>query len=252
MKRNMLKKKLLDGCVVFGPFVNSPYGSMIEILGLVGFDFAIVDTEHGPLDILTSEDLCRAAENGGLTPVIRVRKSEPSIILRALDICGSVQVPHIETEEDAIRTALSSKYGPVGERGLSLYVRSASYGFKREGVTERLNEDSLVIAQVEGITGLKNLKKIAQVQNIDVIFLGPYDISNSLGIPGKINDERVTKRMEKAVQQIKQAGKIAGTYADTPEVANKWARLGVQYVSTCVDMGIYLEACRAFMSTLRQ
>lgn len=252
MKENMLKKKLAEGHVVFGPFVNSPYGSMIEILGLAGFDFAIIDNEHGPLDMLTSEDLCRAADNAGVTPIVRVRRNEPSMIQRALDIGASVQIPHIETKEDAVRAIMYSKYGPTGERGLSLYVRAASYGLGREGIADRLNKDSLVIAQVEGVTGLRNLEEIIQVRNIDVVFLGPYDISNSMGIPGKVNDERVAGRMREAVEQIKRAGKIAGTFADTPEDARKWADLGVQYVSTCVDMGIYLEACLRFMKALRQ
>jgi 4-hydroxy-2-oxoheptanedioate aldolase len=252
MRENMLRKKLAEGQVVFGPFVNSPYGSMIEVLGLAGFDFAIIDNEHGPLDMLTSEDLCRAAENAGLTPIVRVRRNEPSMIQRALDIGASVQIPHIGTREDAVRATMYSKYGPIGERGLSPYVRCAFYGLEREGLTDRLNMNSLVIAQVEGVTGLKNLEEIVQVRNIDVVFLGPYDISNSMGIPGKVNDERVTGKMREAVEQIKRAGKIAGTFADTPGDARKWADLGVQYISTSVDMRIYLEACLRFMKALRQ
>ncbi len=202
MRTNQLKQKLQRGETAIGTFMNCAYPAFMEICGLAGFDFAAIDLEHSPLDTLTAENLCRAADCTGISPVIRVRKNDGPQIQRALDIgSAGVQVPQVETKAEAEQAVISAKYSPLGTRGLSFNTRAGLYTAAGSGITDRLNEESLVVLQVEGKRGIDNLDEIITVANVDVIFLGPYDLSQSLGIPGQVQDSRVLDLMTAAVEK---------------------------------------------------
>lgn len=252
MRENQVKRKLKQGDVVLGLFMNCAYPGFIEICGHAGFDFAVIDLEHGPLHPLVAEDLCRAADCVGLAPIVRVRKNDAPQIQRALDIgSAGVQVPQIETKADAEAVVRGAKFSPLGSRGLSFYTRAGLYTSAGTHISDKLNEESLVVVHVEGKRGVENIQEIASVPNIDVIFLGPYDLSQSLGIPGQVSDRRVIDLMQTAVREIRNAGKAAGTFADTPETAKQWIDAGVQYIALGVDVGIFLRACQALVKTVR-
>ncbi len=252
MAENGLKQKLKNGEVALGPFVNLASGALIEIAAYAGFDFVILDTEHGPLDIPSVEDLCRTAQGVDITPVVRVRENDPAQILRALDIgAGGVQVPQICKGSDAEAVVHAAKYAPLGMRGVSPYTRAARYFSEGPKIFERLNAESMILVHVEGVEGLENLDEIVSVPGLDVIFLGPYDLSQSLGIPGEVSDPRVVDRMREAARVINDAGLTVGTFADGPEAARRWIDAGVRYVSLSVDTGIYLRGCRSILEGLR-
>ncbi len=253
MAANSLKSRLADGEVVIGPFVNIASGAMLEIAAYAGFDFVILDTEHGPLDISGAEDLCRIADGAGISPIVRVRENDPPQVLRALDIgAAGVQVPQICNGGDAERLVRAAKYSPDGMRGVSPYTRAARYFADGAAIFDRLNEEQMVLIHVEGVDGLENLGEIVAVPGLDVIFLGPYDLSQSLGIPGQVSDPRVVDRMKAATSDINAAGLTVGTFADTPEAAKRWIAAGVQYISLSVDTGIYLQACKQMVDAVRR
>lgn len=253
MRVNRLKEKLAAGQTVYGPFMNCSHASFIEIVGMAGFDFAIVDMEHGPLSVETAEDLCRAGQLAGLDPIVRVRKNDPPQIQRALDIgSAGVQVPQVETREQAEAVVRAAKYAPLGMRGISLFTRAGDYTVHGvQGITDGLNREQMVIIHIEGIRGLENLEEIVTTPHIDVIFLGPYDLSQSFGIPGQVNDPRVVAGMERAVVKIRAAGKAAGTFAADAATARRWVDVGVQYLSVGVDVGIFANACKELAKQLR-
>ncbi len=254
MKRNELKRKLQRGEAVFGPFMNCSYPAFIEIVGLSGFDYAIVDMEHGPLGVETAEDMCRAAQGVGLDPIVRVRKNDAPQIQRALDIgSAGVQVPQIETVEQAQAAVRAAKYQPIGMRGISLFTRAGDYGaLGLQGITDRLNEEQMLLIHIEGVRGLENLEEIVAVPHIDVVFLGPYDLSQSFGIPGQVNDPRVVQGMTDAVAKIRAAGKAAGTYANDAETAQRWIDVGIQYISLGVDVNIFATACQNLLASFKK
>ena len=253
MNQNKLKERLKSGEVVLGPFVNLASPALIEIAATAGFDFVILDTEHGPLDVATCEDLCRVADSVGISPVVRVRENDAAQILRALDVgAAGAQVPQICTRADAEAVVRAGKYAPLGMRGLSPYTRASWYSAHGTRVTDRLNDLSMLLVHVEGMEGINNLDQILSVQGIDVIFLGPYDLSQSLGIPGQVDDPRLVDHMRKASRRIRDAGLSVGTFADGPEAARRWIDAGVQYVSLSVDTGIYLKACREIVKAVRE
>ena len=253
MASEHLQESLKAGNPALGPFVNVNSGALIEIAAIAGFAVVIIDTEHGPLDIPAAEELCRTAKGAGITPIVRVRENDAPQILRALDIgAAGVQVPQICTKADAQAVVQAAKYVPVGMRGVSPYTRAARYFADGGAIFDRLNEEQMIIVHIEGVEGLENLSEIITVEGLDVIFLGPYDLSQSLGIPGQVHDPRVVDRMQEAAEQINGAGLSVGTFADSPETAKKWIDAGVRYVSLSVDTGIYLKGCRAMVQGVRR
>lgn len=250
MSDSTLRQRLRDGETLVGTFqlIDSPVVS--EVAALAGLDFVIVDQEHGPLTAEGSVALCAAAERRGAAPVIRVRANDEAEIQRALDVgAAGVEVPQVQTRADAEAVVRASRYAPVGERGLSPYVRAAGYS-GGEDHTEVQNERVTVIVHIEGESGVANLDEIAAVDGIDVLFLGPYDLSQSLGIPGQVRHDRVVETMEAVCDRAAAAGKTLGTYADDPAMARRWIDAGVQFVALYVDAPMLLDAFEDAMTEL--
>ncbi|MGB5270277.1 HpcH/HpaI aldolase family protein [Eudoraea sp.] len=244
MKVNILKKALEEGKTVFGPFCKMLDPTVVELAALAGFDFVIIDMEHGPYSIETVQQMVRAAEARGISAVVRVPENSETSILRVLDIgARSVQVPQISTAEDAAKVVSSSLFYPKGERGMCRYVRAGEYtAIEKEEHFGKSNESILTIIHIEGVAGLENLPTILTYDGIDVIFLGPYDLSQSCGVPGQVHHEKVVKRMEEAVALARKSGKVVGTFVESVEDAKKWEKIGVQYISYAVDTGLILNA----------
>lgn len=244
MIKNLLKEKLESKLNVIGPFMKLPSPAVVEIAGFAGFDYIIIDCEHGPLSVMEAEDMVRAAHLSNISAVIRVGENNPHMISRALDIgADAVQIPQISTQEDAINAVKASKFMPLGERGVCRFVRAANYSsmVKNEYFNEA-NKNTLIIIHIEGMEGIENLDKILEVEGIDVIFIGPYDLSQSLGIPGDVNNIKVEEKMKEVVEKAKNKGKIVGTFVDNLETAYKWRAHGVQYISYSVDVGIIYDS----------
>ena len=228
MKPNRLKRRIVDGETVIGTFCLIPNATVVEAIATAGIDFVVLDTEHGPLSLETCENLIRAAECGGATPIIRVQANRSELILRVLDIgAGGVQVPQIECAEDARATVHSAKYAPMGQRGLAVCTRAGQY----VGVpdhTESSNAEQMVIVHIEGIQAVDHLDEILEVDGIDVIFLGPYDMSQSLGIPGQVDDPLVKRTLQKCAARARDAGRAVGSYAKDNAYAHWLESIGVQ------------------------
>ena len=251
--RGNLKKRLQAGETVVGPFVIVPSVTMIDTLGYSGMDFCIIDTEHGPISQESATDLVIAAQGVGVAPIIRVGDNDERLILRALDIGSEgVQVPQINSIPDAQAVVHAAKYAPLGERGLSIFTRAGNY-FKGDGEdhTDRQNDETMTVVHIEGKKGLDNLEEIMTVDGIDVLFLGPYDISQSLGYPGDVRNPIVETALREATAKARAQGRAVGSYAKDVEMGKWLIDLGIQYISINVDAIIYRQACEAIVSSLK-
>lgn len=254
MKRNnSLKEALANGQTVYGPFCKIQDPTIVELAALAGFDFIIIDMEHGPFSIEGVQQMVRAAEARGITPVVRVTENNETLILRTLDIgVKCIQVPQVSNYEDATKVVNATLFHPKGERGMCRYVRAAEYtNIDKADHFGNSNDGVLSIIHIEGLEGIENLSEILK-SNIDVIFLGPYDLSQSCGVPGQIHHEKVVKRMEEAVKLAKANGKAVGTFVETADDAKKWEKIGVQYISFSVDVGIVLNAFKSITNSLSE
>jgi len=252
VRRNPVKEKLKGGEAVAGVFCNLPSPMSVEILGYLGFDFVIIDAEHGISDYEMCEHMIRAADASGITPITRVGLNLQQHILRYLDAgTMGVQIPMVNTGEDAQDVVNSAKYPPIGKRGLAP-VRASHYGLTMATgeYVKMANEEVMVVAQVETMQAVDNLKDILTVDYIDVVFLGPSDLSSSMGLPGQTTDPQVVELIERCGRQIVAAGKAAGTIARDPQAFKEWKAKGFQYLCTGAS-GFMAQAAREYIEGVR-
>lgn len=243
--RRKVKSALEADRFVIGSFVTIGAPALAEVMGLAGFDFLVIDAEHGPLSIETAENLVRAAELAGTAPLVRVAENNPAAITRALDIgAHGVQVPHITTADQARRAVQAAKYYPGGSRGVAM-MRSAQYSAVQPSTYfARANAETMVVLQCETAAAVENLPEILEVEGIDVIFVGPYDLSQSLGTPGQVNKPEVQDMIGRALDTIIASGVAAGTVALSPAHARLLIQKGVRYLTLGADYLLLLDRCR--------
>ncbi|MCL2775654.1 MAG: aldolase/citrate lyase family protein [Oscillospiraceae bacterium] len=224
----------------------------IEVMGYAGMDYVIIDLEHGPNTIQTAQNLIRAAQVAEIFPIIRVKEGCESVMCEALDIgAGGIQVPQITTKAEAEAVIDRVKFHPDGQRGVCRFVRAADYSAKDRFKYFADANKSVIILQIEGKDGIENIDEILTVKGIDVIFVGPYDLSQSLGLTGQVDHPLVEEKMLEIVRKCAQKGVTVGTFVDTPANAAKWQKNGVKYISYSVDVGIFYNAVSELAKNLK-
>lgn len=237
------KERLKNGEKLFGPFINMNYPAVVEVAGMAGFDFCIIDNEHGEIPVEGTLDMIRACKLAGIPSIVRVYEGNPELIDKALDLgADGVQIPNIGSKEAAEIAVSAAKFAPEGSRGCNRYVRAGKYGsIDKADFFGKANDETAVILQVEGQDGVQALSDILKVKGFDVLFVGPYDLSASLGIPGQVNHPKVIAQMEEIMRQAKEVGVAVGFFCDDVATAVEWKNRGVQYVSFSSDIGQLYE-----------
>ncbi len=238
---------------VFGPFSKTSDPAIVETLGCAGFDFIILDTEHGPNSIETVQNLIRATQLSQMAPIVRVPSGDYEMIGKALDVgAAGVQVPQISCAEDVRAAIEHAKFAPLGMRGVCRFVRAAGYSSMEKSDYFRRANEALLIIQIEGQAALENLNDILAVDGVDIVFVGPYDLSQSLGVPGEVEHPLVIEKMRQIVQACLDRGVFVGNFTETIPQAEMWTGLGLRYMSYSVDVGILYEAGKALMSDFKR
>lgn len=213
MKANLMKRKLLAGEPAVGLSVMIPSPQIVEMAGALGFDWVLIDCEHGTLNLETVELMAMAAEAAGITAIARPASHAPEEISRVMDrgVMG-VQVPHVRTVADAERAVAAVKFHPLGSRGLALGTRPAGYDFGTSlgDYAARANAETLVCVQIEDAEAVDGAAEIAAVEGVDVVFVGPSDLSQSFGFPGNPKAEPVAAAIEAILAAARAAGRILG------------------------------------------
>ena len=234
MISNRMKRKLLAGQPAFGVSVMFPSPHVVDIVGRLGFDWALIDCEHGSISLESVELMVMAAEASGITPIARPPVNSFEAICQLMDrgVMG-VQVPHVNNADDARRAVEAVKYHPQGERGLAAGVRSSSYGYgmSMSEYAEQSNRETLVCVQLEEAEAVRNVDEIVQVEGVDVFFVGPSDLSQSLGYPGRPDTPEVREAMDGVFAAIAAAGKVSGS-AGNADATQRYLNQGVTYLYT--------------------
>jgi 4-hydroxy-2-oxoheptanedioate aldolase len=234
MNANRMKAKLLAGEPALGCSVMFPSPQIVEMLGHAGFDWVLLDCEHGSLSLADVELMAMAADAVGIAAIARPRANLTADIQSVMDRgVSGVQVPHINSAEDARRAVSAVKFGPGAGRGLAAGTRPDNWGLgaKMSDFTEAANAQSLVCVQIEHQAAISNVDEILKVEGIDVFFIGPSDLSQSMGHPGNPGAPAVAKAIIDTRGMIVAAGKIPGMPATTDNIASLIGS-GVRYIYT--------------------
>ncbi len=233
MQVNTTKQKLREGKVVFGAIVGEYAPVTIEVLGAIGFDFIMIDCEHGPMSLLEVEHLVRACETANITPLARVPDHAPATILRFLDRgVQGVIVPHVNTKAQAEAIVKAARYYPDGERSIgSTRAHDYNIGVSRLEATRWLNEQVMVIPMIEHIDAVAVLDDILTVPGIDVLQCAPNDLAQSMGFPP---EAEVVKVRKEVIAKARAAGLPAGVGGNSPadpEAVAELIKAGATFVT---------------------
>jgi 2-keto-3-deoxy-L-rhamnonate aldolase RhmA len=234
MRNNALKEKFTAGKPAFGCSIMIPSPQTVEMVGHAGFDWVLIDMEHGTISLETAELMIVAAEAVGITPIVRPCSNSSADITAAMDRgAGGVQVPHVNTVEDARRAVAAVKFGPGDHRGLAAGTRPDRYGLAEAmpDFVERSNAESLVCIQLEHGSAIENLDALLLVEDVDVFFIGPSDLSQSMGHPGNPQAEPVKEAIDRTLKKIVAAGKTPGMPAASNNI-EKILGKNVRYIYT--------------------
>ena len=249
-----LRERIRSGERVYGVFLEIPTPEPVEIAALAGWDFAVVDCEHAPITAASLPAMMRAADARRMPAVVRVPSNDAAAIQHALDAGASgVQVPQIVNAEQARDAVRASRFHPHGQRGFNPFVRAAGYGAEPVAqFVQRSAEDVLVVLQLESAAALPAAEEICGAGGTDVLFIGPYDLSQSLGVPGETSHPKVIEAASQLIAASSRHGVAVGVFANTEPELTEWAHRGVRYLCYSVDTVLLGRAMRDSLASLRE
>jgi 4-hydroxy-2-oxoheptanedioate aldolase len=250
--RSALKKRLMAGETVLGTFAGTDSVDLVEILGNSGFDFVILDMEHAPGSPRSIMGQMRAAEGRGMDVLARMPNTERTTVLRTLDIgVSGVLAPQVNDVQTARAFIDASLYPPLGCRGFAS-TRASGYG--TAPIPEYLAEadsDLLRIVQCETEQAVERIGQIASTPGVDMIFVGPYDLSLSLGVPGDLFHAKMISAVDAILAACEKSGKLTGIYVSAPEEALKRMEQGFTFITYSMDTLIFSAAARSITGELK-
>lgn len=248
---NRLKERLAAGASAVGcwQFTTSP--DVAELLGLCGFDALLVDHEHGPGGLESLIAILRATDTSPTTRLVRVPANDPVVLKRVLD-CGAegVMIPMLESAEEARAAVAACRYPPAGMRGAAFTVtRGSGYGTAAD-YAERIHERLLVIGQIESVAAIDAVPEIAAVDGIDVLLIGPLDLSGSAGQLGRMDHPAVRDAIARAEAAILASGAVLGGVAASPDDARAMFARGYRLVLATSDLHLLRDGGRRVVAEL--
>jgi 2-keto-3-deoxy-L-rhamnonate aldolase RhmA len=253
-KNNRVKKKLLAGEVSFGSWIQIGHPAVAEVLSLAGFDWIAADMEHSEIGIKEFADIARGMYGRGPLPFARVRENDTLAIRQVLDAgAWGIVVPLVNSAAEAEKVVRAAKFPPRGIRGAA-FVRANDYGAEFGPYMETANDDILVMTMVESKAAVDAIDEILAVDGVDGVFIGPYDLSLSYGIPGRITHELMTAARKKVLEACGRRKKIAGIHELrlTKESITSSVSEGFTFIALGIDDLFMDNGARAAMKTARE
>ncbi|WP_213133784.1 2-keto-3-deoxy-L-rhamnonate aldolase [Citrobacter sp. FP75] len=240
---NPFKEGLRKGEVQIGLWLSSTTSYMAEIAATSGYDWLLIDGEHAPNTVQDLYHQLQAIAPYASQPVIRPIEGSKALIKQVLDIgAQTLLIPMVDSAEQARQVVSATRYPPLGERGVGASVARAARWGRIENYMAQANESLCLLVQVESRTALDNLDEILDVEGIDGVFIGPADLSASLGYPDNAGHPDVQRSIEDSIRRIRAAGKAAGFLAVDPAMAQKCLQWGANFVAVGVDTMLYSDA----------
>ncbi len=226
---------------------------MAKILEAAGIDFVIIDMEHTGFDMDRVADLIAWLKATSIAPFVRVPQNLYHFIARCMDAGAlGVMIANVQSAEEAKRVVDAAKYAPLGGRGLGLgtahndFVMPAVDDYLRES-----NRNTTVICQIESVAGVANAEAIARTEGVDVLWVGHYDLTQSMGIPGQLQHPEFLDALQRVIEAARKSDKLAAIQPGNLEQAQQWVTMGFQVISFGIDFAVYRDALRSSVAELR-
>lgn len=240
-----LRSRLEAGAPVVGTFCEIPSPESVEILAQAGWDFVVVDGEHAPITAARFAEFVRAGASAAIPVVIRVPENNAAAIQHALDAgAAGILVPQVSSAAAAAAAVRAARFYPEGLRGFNPFVRSASFSALSVPDMMQRARSVLLALQLESAAAFADLDHIVRLSGIDVLFIGPYDLAQSLGVPAQLTHPEVLDAGRRLVREAGAHGIAVGVYANTAEQVRLWWELGVRFITYSVDVRYLLDGAR--------
>jgi len=255
MRTNPVKQKLKKGGICIGHIIMefaSP--GLVTMLANAQFDFVLFDTEHTRFSIETIGGMIRYARSAGLPAFVRVPMGQYDQMSRIMDAgADGIMAPNVQSREEAERIVRTTKYAPLGSRGTAFGI--AHDDFEVSDVSETMkqaNEQTLVIAQIESVSGVENVEDIVGVEGVDVAWIGHFDLTQSMGIPGQFEHPDYLASVEKVITACQRQGKAGGFMGATPDAVIELIQKGFRCIAYGSDIRIYRAALEEGLQAIRK
>lgn len=253
---NDLRKSLKSGQTVIGTWLNSGSPIIAELMAAAGFDFVCVDAEHSAVDLPQTQQLFQAIRSGNrdCAALVRLHGVDYSLVKRYLDAgARGVVAPLVRTREEAELLVEATKYPPMGLRGVG-FCRANDYGMRLAEECEQANEEILLAVQIEHIEAVDNIDDILSVGGIDAVFIGPYDLSASMGITGQFDHPDYLHARDRILDACVRHDIVAGLHVVAPDPQQVIDRQseGYRFIAYSLDITMLTTACQSGLSTIRK
>ena len=250
-----IKDLFRDGKISIGSWISMAHVSIAEILASAGYDWVVIETEHTAIDVSEVLRLIVAIEGRGAIPLVRLAWNDPIQAKAVMDSgAAGILVPMVNTKADAELAVSSIKYPPMGLRGVGL-ARAQGYGVALDEYVRNANRDGLLMVQIEHIDAVKNIDEILSVPGIDGTFIGPYDLSLSMGLAGQLQHPDVEVAKQHVLEATKTHGLAPGIHLVHPDTAaedlRKCAELGYRFIALGTDILFLGDSCRSLHTMAR-
>ena len=246
---NKTKQKLINNQPVYGVISTSDDPQLAELFGLSGFDYYILDAEHGLIDPAQAVNVIRACERTNITPLVRIGPKDPKLVLQYLDAgMMGVMMPGLESVEEVKMLVNAVKYQPIGKRGVGLSRASGYMAYTSEApkYIQFANENTMVIIQFEDDKLIPNLGEMCSINGVDACMIGPRDLSLNMGLPGELNHHDVQAVIDKAITIMKKVNITAGITANTRDAAAKQVARGANMI-LATPQALIISASKDFL-----
>ncbi|TMH14305.1 MAG: 2-dehydro-3-deoxyglucarate aldolase [Betaproteobacteria bacterium] len=234
-----------------GTWISSASPLVAEAIACAGFDWGLVDMEHAPLDLGGVVHVLQALAGTKMVPVLRVPWNDMVVVKRVLDAgATTLMFPFVQSVDEALRAVAATRYPPDGVRGVAGQTRASRFG-TLPNYLKTANQQIGVIAQIETAKTIEDLEAIASVDGIDALFIGPADLSASMGHMGNLTHPAVMELISQAVQRCKAIGKPVGTLGGTPEMVAQYRAIGFDFVAMSSDIGLMMRSAQQALAALR-
>ncbi len=238
-----IRQRVLNGEFMAGAWCNLASPITVEMAARTGYDWILLDQEHGPGDNITLLHQIQAAQGGPGAPIVRIVWNEMPLFKRALDLGAmGIMVPYVQNRQEAIYAVNAMRYSPQGTRGVASSPRAAGFGIGFDKYYAKANDNLLTVTQIETGEAIGHLKEIAAIEGVDVLFVGPLDLSISINMPGRFDDPEFKVILAKIAKTAKSHEKAAGILVPSTDQLEMVRDMGFTFVAVGSDGGMVMAA----------